>query len=291
MIPTLRDPAYIGGLVMFERVASRLSFSAAAKELHVTPSAVSHRIRGLEQALGQRLFDRSPQSVRLTQEGQTLLAAVKPAFALLRSATETLTQQHVLELSIGPFLSAHWLMPRLADFENAHPNIRITLKHRIGHSHHHACDIAIVWAPKPPPSATALFNPTCIPVAAPGQIHTPQLWQSGFHPLHYRNRDLWREWLREVNGPSDYAERGEVFEDPNLLLEAAVHKRGIAMGFFPFIDAQLRSRRLARAHTHTLESRWRYWLVSPHAEQSPPLRLFCDWLESQALALSLCDKT
>jgi LysR family glycine cleavage system transcriptional activator len=154
-------------------------------------------------------------------------------------------------------------MPRLAEFETAHPEIRVDLLHRAGWPDLRNTDVAIVWFKQPPSNVAAepLFDADCIPVSAPGLVGENPLWESGLAPLHYRDRGLWQDWLAAVGGPQHYAERGEVFDDPNLVLEAAVHRRGVAMGFLPFIADQLASGRLQRAHAHSFRSDWRYWLI------------------------------
>ena len=279
----LRDPAYLGALVFFERVAARLSFAQAAADLGVTPSAISHRIALLEAVLGHRLFERSPRHVSLTREGSDLASATREALGLLRQATESLAGRRVLRLSIGPYLSAHWLMPRLAGFERQMAGARIDLLHRTGWPSLKDVDLAIVWHDTPPVDAQAelLFEPDYTAVAAPGVLGEGPLWAQGLPPLHYRDRSLWRQWLQETGGPRDFADTGEVFDDPNLVLEAAAHGRGIAMGFLPFAADLFASGRLVRAYPLNLPSPTRYWMV-PGGGESGLVAPFLDWLRSEA---------
>ena len=281
--PDLRDSAFLGALVHFERVAARLSFAQAAADLGVTPSAVSHRIATLETMLGQRLFERSPRRVSLTREGTDLANSTREALAELRRATDAIAGRRVLRVTVGPYLSTNWLMPRLATFEGAHPGLRIDLLHRAGWPELKNIDLAIVWSDTPHGDVPAeqLFEAECVPVAAPGMLGDGAIWKQGSPPLHYRDRVVWRQWLGETGGPRDYAESGEIFDDPNLVLEAAAHRRGIAMGFLPFITEQFTSGRLVRVHPVSLRSNFRYWLVRGEA-RTEVIEKFVEWLKTEA---------
>jgi len=283
MIPNLRDPTYIGALVFFECAARHLSFSKAAAELCVTPSAVSHRISALETALGARLFERQTRRVSLTQEGLELAKIARESLNRLRDATEKIVSTRVLRVSIGSYLSSNWLMPRLTQFEEDHPGVRIDLLHRTGLPNLRDVDIAIVWIDRLPEDLDAkpLFDAVCVPVSAPGVINSGNLWDCHLPALHYRSRSTWRQWLKAIGGPQNYADTGEVFEDPNLVLEAAAHRRGIAMGFIPFIDKQLVSGRLQQAHSFTFQTEWRYWLVETESNH-PDRELLESWLRQEA---------
>ncbi len=283
MIPNLRDPTYIGALVFFECAARHLSFSRAAAELCVTPSAVSHRIAALEKALGARLFERQTRRVSLTQEGLELAKIARESLNRLRDATEKIVSTRVLRVSIGPYLSSNWLMPRLTEFEQDNPGVRVDLLHRTGLPDLRDVDIAIVWSDRLSENLDAipLFDAVCVPVSAPGVINNENLWDGNLPALHYRSRSTWRQWLKAIGGPQNYADTGEVFDDPNLVLEAAAHRRGIAMGFIPFIEKQLASGRLQQAHSFTFQTKWRYWLIETDSSH-PDCAQLVTWLRQEA---------
>ena len=283
MRPNPRDPSYVGAIVFFERVAKHLSFSKAADDLGITPSAISHRIARLEACLGKRLFERSPRRVALTIEGIELLRAVDMVLESLRDATEMMMGRSVVRVSIGPYISANWLMPRLQRYEDIHPALRVDLLHRAGWPELNDVDIAIIWYEKPSEGVRAfsLFEPTCVPVAAPGLLDDTPIWSQGAVPLHYRDRSAWRIWIRAAKGPDAFAQSGDVFDDPNLILEAAAHRRGIAIGFLPFIADQLASGRLVRASDLTVQSKSRYWLVRTETENTAADEMLA-WLKNEA---------
>ncbi|AKS43411.1 LysR family transcriptional regulator [Wenzhouxiangella marina] len=117
-------------LPVFEAVARTLSFSAAAEELHVTQSAVSHRIRQLEDDLGESLFDRHGRRVALTEEGERYLEAIAPALAQIERASQQLRGQSDtrLRLAVPSSLAVRWLIPRLPHLQRRHPDLDLTLE-------------------------------------------------------------------------------------------------------------------------------------------------------------------
>ena len=145
MKPAARDRRFLSALLFFERAAQRLSFTEAADDLHVTTSAVSHQIKQLEQTLGVLLFQRKVRAVTLTPEGEKLLESAGSALSGLEDAISAIAQPQSLRVSIGPFLSTRWLMPRLSQFEVIYPGVHIDLVHRSGRPDIKDVDVAIVW--------------------------------------------------------------------------------------------------------------------------------------------------
>ena len=120
----------LAALRAFEAAARHLSFTRAADELHVTQTAISHQIRGLEERLGVRLFRRLPRGLVLTEEAQRYLPAVRDAFARLEVATAELLAGRTggaLTASVLPSFAAKWLVPRLGRFRAANPDIDLRI--------------------------------------------------------------------------------------------------------------------------------------------------------------------
>lgn len=114
----------------FEAVARRLSFSAAAEDLHLTQPAISRQIKSLEEELGSPLFNRGTRRVELTNAGVSLLRAVEPMLGRLDSTVRQIRMAQgraQISLSTFPSFATLWLMPRLSDFEREHPGIDIRL--------------------------------------------------------------------------------------------------------------------------------------------------------------------
>lgn len=283
MIPNPRDPAFIGALVYFDHAARYLSFKDAANELGVTPSAISHRISTLETALGIRLFERETRRVSLTRDGLELAETTQSILALLNIVTDKFATRQVLRVSVGPYLSTSWFMPQLARFERESPEIRIDLLHCTGMPDMRNVDIAIIWHDQPPQAihGVPLFKTDCIAVRAPDINVATQFWKSQITPIHYQDRNDWCQWLAAAGAPVEFAAHGEIFNDPNLVLEATAHGRGIAIGFLPFISSLIESGRLIQAHPLVSQSSKRYWLIES-STSNPHTKYFKDWLISAA---------
>ena len=120
----------LNSLRAFEASARHRSFTRAADELNVTPAAISHQIKGLEEVLGARLFRRAKGTLMLTDEGQRLLPGVRKGFAAFAEAMENFALYHQtgpLNVALTPSFAAKWLIPRIEHFNARHPEIDIRI--------------------------------------------------------------------------------------------------------------------------------------------------------------------
>src|SRR3974390_37230 len=114
----------LNALRAFEAAARHLSLTKAAQELHVTPGALSHQIRGLEEFLGLKLFERRVRSIALTPSGKQLYPGLQTGFIHIRDAVAAISNagdESVLVISTPPGFTAKWLAPRLYRFSSAYP--------------------------------------------------------------------------------------------------------------------------------------------------------------------------
>src|SRR3982751_1253958 len=114
----------LNALRAFEAIARHLSFARAADELHVTPAALSHQIRGLEEQLGLELFHRRTRAIELTDAGRLIYPGLHAGFESVRNAIgqlERAREANILVISATVGLTAKWLMPRLWRFLHANP--------------------------------------------------------------------------------------------------------------------------------------------------------------------------
>ncbi|MDQ6638263.1 MAG: LysR family transcriptional regulator, partial [Pseudomonadota bacterium] len=121
-----RRPLSLTHLRAFEAVARTLNFGAAADELHVTQSAVSRQIKGLEDELGAQLFVRGTRHVQITPDGQALLRTVEPLLAKLDTSVQHIRRSRSRQrVSVTTFASfgSLWLLPRIEAFQRSHPDI------------------------------------------------------------------------------------------------------------------------------------------------------------------------
>src|SRR5687767_347448 len=120
----------LNGLRAFEAAARQMSFAMAARELHVTPAAISHQIKGLEEQLGKRLFRRLKRGLELTRAGQLLLPKLSEGFDRLAEAVgelRTMDEEGALAVSAATSFATRWLAPRLHRFVGAHPELDVRI--------------------------------------------------------------------------------------------------------------------------------------------------------------------
>ncbi len=118
-------------LHIFAQIAGCLSFKEAAEALHLTQSALSHRIRKLEQELGFQLFVRQTRRIALTPEGERLYRQVSRHFGSVCHEIEDIRHQALrgsLEIGSTPTFAQHWLVPRLKGFYGLHPELSLHLR-------------------------------------------------------------------------------------------------------------------------------------------------------------------
>ncbi|WP_373505288.1 LysR family transcriptional regulator [Aestuariivirga sp.] len=125
-----KDPNILRGLQYFEAVARHRSLRRAAQDLGVTESAVSHQMRRFSDTIGQQLLIRSGRGIALTATGERLAAKLVEAFAGLESLVSDLagSGEHVLQLAVCSSFGPGWLIGRLDDFYEAHPQIDLQLR-------------------------------------------------------------------------------------------------------------------------------------------------------------------
>src|SRR6202051_5093103 len=174
---TARLPS-LNGLRAFEAASRHLSFTVAASELKLTPTAISHQIRRLEEELGIRLFIRQNRTLALTPEARDYLPGVRAAFNDLRLATDRVLRRdndHVLTVSTLASLAAKWPLPRLSAFQEAHPGIdvRITTSPALVDFQSDNVEAAIRYGRGQWPGVRAewLMADELFPVCSPGLAH------------------------------------------------------------------------------------------------------------------------
>jgi LysR family glycine cleavage system transcriptional activator len=249
--PPLRAIPPLTALLAFERAASQLSFRRAARDLALSPSAISHQIRGLEVLFGVKLFVRGARSVRLTGDGERYLAKVSAALAALQEAGREMLRHRrdfgsELWISALPFFTSTVLIPALADFKRRHPatTLRIEATHQYADFNASRVDVAIRYGREH--SAGLKFEPlievTGLPVCAPaltkGGLHSPEdLSRQVLIHLTSQPR-AWPAWLKQA-GMAQLIPRGNLWLDSvPAMLEAAEHGLGVTLAMAPLIKAR-----------------------------------------------------
>jgi LysR family glycine cleavage system transcriptional activator len=285
----------LNALRAFEAAARHLSFTRAAAELHVTQTAISHQIKGLEERLGVRLFRRLPRGLLLTEEAQRYLPPVRDAFDRIAAATAQLAaagSSGSLTVSVLPSFAAKWLVPRLGRFRAAHPDLdlRISASSQLVDFARDDVDVGIRMGRGRYPGLRVdrLFGESMVPVCAPELL-------SGPHPLR-RPEDLrhhvllhdddhtgWRLWLELAGVEEVDAGRGPVFTDSAMVVQAAAEGQGIALARSVLAAGDLAAGRLVRPFEVSVPHDLAYYLVSPEATaEQPRIRAFRAWLLAEA---------
>ncbi|WP_339482385.1 MULTISPECIES: LysR family transcriptional regulator [unclassified Pseudomonas] len=282
-------------LISFEAAARHESFTKAAHELSLTQGAICRQIASLEDFLSVELFRRSRRGVKLTEAGLSYSRRVATQLdAVERDALSVMghTGANVIELAVVPTFGTQWLLPRLKDFQQQHPEVTVNLTNRtrpflfadtefdaaiyFGDADWSGTESHKLMGENPMPvcSPTLLGDRTSL---TPEAIAELPLLQQTTRPY------AWRQWFnaqnlniaRDLTGP-----RYELF---SMLAQAAMHDMGIAL-IPPFlIQRELAEKRLVVANRSALSSVKAYYLMIPERKvESASLRAFRDWLVNQA---------
>lgn len=285
----------LNGLRAFEASARHLSMTLAARELHVTPGAVSLQVKELEAVLGVPLFVRRPRSLELTPQGMAYFAAVRSAFRQIREATADIAARarlSVLTISCTPTFAAQWLMPRLARFEAQVPGIdvRISATSRIADFARDGIDVAIRHGSGRYVGLVSerLIDDELTPVCSPallekvGGLATPADL-ARVTLLHDEHRHDWRLWLQVAGASGVDASNGHVFSDSNGAIEAAKAGHGVALVRLPFVEHELAQGSLVAPFSQRIGSDIAYHLVYPAtALDRPHVAAFRTWIFAEA---------
>ncbi|MFN4324467.1 MAG: LysR substrate-binding domain-containing protein [Azonexus sp.] len=272
-------------LPAFEAAARLGSFLAAAKALHLTPSAISHRIKQLEEHLGQPLFERRHRAVVLTAAGRRYLAVVREALLRLDEASAVLREpgRERLRISAAPALGSKWLVARVAEYQQRHPDLEFTLGTAtgLGPLLNGEADIGLRYGEEEWPGLLAwkLFEervfPVCSPALATG-LQTPadldgvRLLR---HPLL-----SWSRWFAAAGLRRPEPASGPTYEDALLMLEAAVAGHGVALMAATLAQPYLDEGRLVRPFAEDCPDRSFYIVAPPAVQEKPAIMDFIRWL-------------
>ncbi|RON22004.1 LysR family transcriptional regulator [Pseudomonas brassicacearum] len=287
-------------LISFEAAARHESFTKAAQELSLTQGAICRQIASLEEFLGVELFRRSRRGVKLTEAGLSYSRRVATQLdAVERDTLSVMGQQgaNVIELAVVPTFGTQWLLPRLKDFQQKHPDVTVNLTNRTRPFLFADTDFdAAIYFGDADWSGTESHRlmgenpmPVCSPALlgkktnlTPAEIAELPLLQQTTRPY------AWRQWFnsQHLNIPRDMT--GPRYELFSMLAQAAMHDMGIAL-IPPFlIQRELAEKRLVIANPQALSSIKAYYLMIPERKvESASLKAFRDWLLNQAHSYNL----
>lgn len=278
----------------FEAAARLSSFSLAADELFVTPSAVSHQIKLLEEQLSVRLFHRMHRTVILTDSGRRYAEEIGAAFARIDKATRDIgrvAKSDILTLHSTPSFATQWLMPRLARFSALHPDIdlRLNASNDPVDLTREAVDIDLRYgARRLQPAGTMVLDlptetivPLCSPTLLEGEHPIRTITDLRHHTLIHSEGCLvgWRDFMRlHRKTPIDIS-RGPRFDRSFMAISAAADGGGVCLESLLLVQRELETGRLVapfgfdglKVNGYTLN------LLKSCADL-PKVRSFQDWL-------------
>jgi len=279
----------------FEAAARNLSFRAAADELNVTHSAVSHQIKALETDLGVKLFNRTTRRVELTSAGQQYFPVLREALDRIGRETEKLRGTRaagVLTVQVYVTIAMRWLLPRLAAFRRIAPDIEVRLSttFRDWEYEREGIDVGLVLANRYDSDLhyRILFRGELFPVCSPDLLHGANALRQPEDlarvPLLsvYTAPGHWDRWLRNVGLADLPRDTSLQFDTYILALEAAIAGEGVALTNAPFVGPDLRAGRLVRPFEATVAQEGAWYIVCDDGRQDEPkIKRFSDWLAAQ----------
>ena len=278
----------------FEAAARCKKFSRASDELSVSPSAVSHQVRGLEEELGVRLFRRSGRQLALTAPGRRLATVAGETLARLCEIVEEVRdegQAAPLTVSLRSYFALKWLSPRLGRFWQHYPNVELKL-HHTNHSANfdmQDIDLAIEWRPSSTVDTAAIklvegdLTPVCHPSLLEGEYPLREPADLCHHALlHEENDDRWTDWLVSADVAGLAPRQHVVIDDTNVRTQAAIDGQGVELGCPALIGDDLAAGRLAQPFEIRLRLVNYYLIAPPRARERDEVRAFREWLIAEA---------
>lgn len=285
----------LNALRTFEVAARHGSFKRAAAELCVSHSAISHQIKSLERYLGVELFLRKSRAVELSKIGQAYYPILRDAFDRIADGTDLVFSRHgrgALTVQVYSTFAIRWLIPRLPDFRQKHPDVQIRL-----HTSQSDADFdndnvdACIMIGTPSHRGLHydyLFSSRIFPVCSPAYIFEKPLVEpadlAGHEILQvYPSAQDWGNWLDEhqVHGVDPKA--GEQFDSYDLAMNTAMQGQGVALGMEPFVIRDLQAGLLVEPFPDRRvynPGDW-YLVCRPGKAATEEICLYRDWLLDQ----------
>lgn len=273
----------------FESAGRHGSFRAAASELNLSPSAISHAILKLEQALGTVLFEREGRLVRLSADGETLMLHVGHAFDELRRGMELVSNRgpQLLRLHSAPSIAAQWLTPRLGSFLSSHPGVEVRLAASTDYARfvNDEFDADIVYGPTRAegvvsiPLGVETVTPLCRPemaehIKAIDDLTGNLLIQSDL------KRVRWSDWFK-ANAKEPIVPHGARFDRSFLAIAAACDGLGVALESTRLAEKEINTGRIVAPFAGRAKDVQYvgHYLVFPRAaRQRRAVKIFAEWL-------------
>lgn len=296
----------LNALRAFEATARHLSFTRAADELSVTPAALSHQIRGLEDYLGHKLFHRHARSISLTPAGELLFPGLNAAFVQIRQTVDRLDVRrdgNVLVVSAPPGFTAKWLAPRLHRFLADRPemDVRVSATQGLANFTSDGVDLAIRNGTGPFPGlwSERILDIALHPVVAPrlveelGPITSPRDI-ARFPMIHDDSLGrlfglpTWADWLKAAGIDGIDLTRGVRFSSADHAIEAAIEGAGMLLSHRILTHDDVRLGRLVAPFELSIPATRAFHLVFPSGRENvPKIAAFREWVLAEIARVGL----
>ena len=276
----------------FEAAARLGSFNRAAEELFVTPSAISHQVKSLEEYLGVPLFRRDKRRIVLTASGEKYLGAVEHALDEIDMATRRLVASpnaSAVNISVAPGFLTRWLVPRISDFQERFPDVELRLSASMGTVDflHSDTDMAIYFGTGDWSGVDAhyLKGVTLVPVCSPRLLDGERPLRNPEDLRHHTllrvssRPDEWKQILDKAGIDRSSMNKVMTFSSTSLALSAAIEGAGVALTESSLVERELDYGQLIVPFELELETRNGFYLVYQKGRQlNYGMRSFRDWL-------------
>lgn len=284
----------LNALKAFEASGRHLNFRLAAEEIGVTQGAVAQHVRALEADFQVKLFDRLARGLALTEEGRKYHVPIQRAFELIGEATNELRpQQGVVTISVTPSFATKWLVPRLAQFTDANPdlNVQIVASPDLANFQDDGIDLAVRQgrAPKGSGLVSAALFPSefyavCSPTLLEGSHPLLSPEDLEHHVLLLDGHGLWPLYIEKVLGSRpDRKYRTIKFSQTAHAVDAALAGQGVALASDLFAADEVAAGRLVQPYPQTVQKDLGFFIVAPRkSKNATSVRRMWDWLIEQS---------
>ena len=261
-------------LLAFQYVAENLSFKKAAERLHLTPTALSHRIKKLEIFLNLKLFERRTRKIMLTAEGEFLLKHVQARFAQIQQAVDQLQahKQRLFTITTIPTYATEWLIPYLPELQSLYPEVmfRVHASYETVNMLTGQYDLAIRYGMGGYQDlrSTLLAQDEYIAVCHPSLQHDQIQWDA-VPLIHFSwgdeycpKRINWQKWYQQQDMQIDSAQRQVFYNEEGHAIRAVLAGQGVALLSKVAIAHYLKNGSLVQVSSFSLEA-LNYYFVSP----------------------------
>ncbi len=291
----------LNALQCFEKAAKHLCFKSAAQELHVTPAAVSHQIKALEEHLGSALFIRQTRKVKLTPLGARLFPSIDEGFHIIHQALARETQpddSHKLHIKTSPSFAGNWLVPRLSQLQDLQPDIdflvhtstdiktsakiephETQVSIRYGYGHYTDGVVEKIMEEQLLVVCTSEYLQAHPMKSAEHLLKAKLLHDEGMLE-YFPEFPTWTHWFKKLGIQLNHPLKGPRFESSNFTVQAAKSHLGVALARSALVMDDLKNGCLISPFNLKIDLPFAYYLVmDKQYENSTSVKSFREWLK------------